>query len=197
MPAAQLPTPTKSCKRLSAQISQDYTMTSNSDLSHNTASFISYPSTSDKSPTTLRTDRNNMRSELYNQNQRVLATQYSSRDWLERYAGIAPALAYSIRDLFWVVLSLDSRFLALYVALKIQIPQVPSIRLSVNDSICLIDAFGHERRLQYSTHRHFSVFKAFLSAEYKHTPGGPYIAQERYRLLDTSAPLDIPLDEES
>ena len=113
--------------------------------------------------------------------------QVSPLDRIKKCIDVVLFLARGLSEVFWMILGLDPRLLALFVAFQTRIPASPSITISINDTIRLIDAFGQERRLQYATHRHFIVFKSFLAEEYKDTPSGPYISQGRYRLLDTKS----------
>ena len=187
LPLESSPIPPKSHKSFLVDTSPGCTAASRPGLFLNIASTTSNLSARDRSPADSRPSQRNTCSELYDRSRSLSASQCSSCNWLVKYANAIRAFAHRIKHLFWIVLTLDSRLLALYVALQTQIPQTPSSHSSVRDSIRLIDAFGKERRLQYATHRHFPVFKAFITEDYKDTPCGPYIARNRYRLLDMSA----------
>ena len=136
-------------------------------------------------------------SELDNKetNPRITLSEFRGR--MKNYLMIVIFLARELCDLFWLILASDPRLLALFAMVRTRIPAIPSIELAINDSIRLIDAFGHERRLQYTTHRYFSVFKSFLMEDYRSTPSGLYIAKNRFRLLDVRAPEPVLINEES
>ena len=170
-----------------AHVSYDCT-TKNSSLPYPPlTSITSYSLECESEPTRREKGRSDTCSELCNESRSLSLVRSSLPDWFEKCLALLQAIAHGIKHLFWMMLALDSRLLALYTALQTRIPQIPSINLSINDSIRLIDAFGQERRLQYATHQYFSVFKAFLAEDYKNTPSGPYIVQDRYRLLDMNA----------
>ena len=95
---------------------------------------------------------------------------------------------YSVKNLIIALLALDPRVLALWYALQPRILSAPSTILSMNDIICLIDAFGYRRVLQYATHKHFEVFSLFLAHDYKNTPAAQFLKRGRYRL--TNAKVD-------
>ena len=109
-------------------------------------------------------------------------------DVLRQCFHLLNSLAYAIRRFLWKLLSRHPQVLLLIYALTTRIPAVPSITLTFNDSIYLIDAFGQRRTLQYATHRHFTVFVSFLIEEYKNTPSGRYIVRNQYRLVNAKAP---------
>ena len=144
-----------------------------------------------------RLDLQDQRLELYNQGSSLSIVLSTPKDWTKTYLTMLMFLARGLCELFWSMLAIDPRLLALYVAIQTRIPTVPSLELSINDSIRLIDAFGQERRLQYATHRHFPVFKSFLTEDYRHTPSGLYIAQNHFRLLDAKASTPVLINEES
>ena len=87
--------------------------------------------------------------------------QVSPLDRIKKCIDVVLFLARGLSEVFWMILGLDPRLLALFVAFQTRIPASPSITISINDTIRLIDAFGQERRLQYATHRHFSVSTRF------------------------------------
>ena len=131
---------------------------------------------------------------------RLAVVQSKPHGWLENYLTIIILLSRGLCEVLWSIVASDPRLLAFYtaiVAIQTRIPAIPSVDLAINDSIRLIDAFGQECRLQYTTHRYFPVFKSFLMEFYKHTPSGPYIATNRFRLLDVRASKIAPIDEQS
>ena len=104
-----------------------------------------------------------------------------------RQVRLVLAFVYGIKELILTLFALDPRVLALWYAVQPYIPSVPSTTLSMNDSIYLVDAFGHRRSLQYTSHKHFEVFSSFLIHDYGGTPAAKYITGGRFRLSSAKA----------
>lgn len=113
-----------------------------------------------------RTRQNNFK----NFNEQSTIVKRSAGDLVQRYAPISGDSVGLLWELLMALLAFDPRLLlalhAFGYALLPRIPSVPTVNLSFNDSIYLVDPFGRRRTLQYSSHRHYEVFCSFIKCEY-------------------------------